>query len=127
MQKITLLALLAVSVLAINSCCKGGSGGSAELTCTVFHHSKAIPGATVHIKYNAKDFPGADASSYSTQLKAVGNSNSVTFTGLHCGDYYLYGTGFDSSLGLPVSGGLHFQIKYSDRKKQESTTVVVTE
>ncbi|HEV7231146.1 MAG TPA: hypothetical protein VGO45_07455 [Bacteroidia bacterium] len=127
MKKTGLILLFAFTLVVIQSCCKGGSGGSAELVCTVFHHSKPIPGATVYIKYNAKDFPGADPSAYSTQLKATGNSNTVTFTGLHCGDYYLYGTGFDSALGLPVTGGLHFQIKYSDRKKQESTTVAVTE
>jgi hypothetical protein len=127
MKKIIAFLFLASVTLAFNSCCKGGSGGNATLNCAIFHHSKPIPGATLYIKYNATEFPGTDASSYSDHKMAANNSNAISFTGLHCGDYYLYGVGFDSTLGLPVTGGIHFQIKYSDRSHTESTNVPVTE
>jgi hypothetical protein len=127
MQKYIMLLLSITAGIALNSCCKGGSGGNATLICSVTHHSKGIPGSTVYIKYNAKDFPGTSPSSYDAHYTAAPNSNTVTIPGLNCGDYFLYGAGFDSSIMQPVSGGLHYQIKYSERKKQESVTVAVTE
>ncbi|MFI5148403.1 MAG: hypothetical protein ACHQRM_01640 [Bacteroidia bacterium] len=127
MKKIISIFALLLTGLAFNSCCKGGSGGHATLACSVFHHAKPIPGSTVYIKYNATDFPGAGTSNYDAHLTASSTSNIVTFDHLSCGDYYLYGVGFDSSLMLPVTGGLHFQIKYSDRYKAEYTDVPVTE
>ena len=127
MKKQLLYYFFLIIPFLLNSCCKGGSGGKATLNCSVFHHIKPIPGATVYIKYNATEFPGADPSSYSDHQTASGASNSVTFTGLNCGDYFLYGVGFDSSLMVPVTGGIHFQIKYSDRKHTESTNIPITE
>jgi hypothetical protein len=127
MNKYLLAFLLLPAILILNSCCKGGSGGKATLNCSVFHHTKPIVGATVYIKYNATEFPGTDPSSYSDHQTASGASNTITFTGLNCGDYFLYGVGYDSSLMVPVTGGIHFQIKYSDRKHTETTNVPVTE
>jgi hypothetical protein len=126
MKYLTLICLSFI-MLTLGACCKGGSGGKATLNLAVFHHSKPIPGATVYIKYNVTEFPGTDVSLYNDHKTAAGNSNTLTFTGLHCGDYYLYGVGFDSSLTLPVTGGVHYQIKYSDRNHTESTNVPVTE
>jgi hypothetical protein len=127
MKNYILLALFAFSVFEFSACCKGGSGGAATLDCSVLHHAKPIPAATVYIKYNATEFPGTDVSAYSAHVTASASSNTVKFDGLHCGDYYLYGVGFDSSIGQPVTGGVHIQIKYSDRKKEQSETVPVTE
>jgi hypothetical protein len=127
MKKGLLLLLLFPVLFASSSCCKGGADGSATLVCSVFHHTKPIPGATVYIKYNATEFPGLDVSAYSAHQTSASNSNMVTFSNLHCGDYYLYGVGYDSSLMVPVTGGIHFKINYSDRKKTESTNVPVTE
>jgi hypothetical protein len=127
MKKLVFLVLFLFSAFEFSSCCKGGSGGAATLDCSVFHHARPIPGATVYIKYNATEFPGTDVSAYSTHVKAADNSNTLKIDGLHCGDYYLYGVGFDSALGLPVTGGVHVQIKYSDRKKEQSENVPVTE
>ncbi|HXC05422.1 MAG TPA: hypothetical protein VNZ86_11760 [Bacteroidia bacterium] len=127
MKKIILVLAFGWAASGISSCCKGGTGGHASLTCNVFHHAKPIPGATVYIKYNASDFPGASTSSYDAHLTAGNTSNQVIFDNLNCGDYYLYGIGYDSSLMLPVTGGLHFQIKYSERKSAETTTVPITE
>ncbi len=127
MRKLILLTFFAFSVFEFSACCKGGSGGSATLDCYVLHHAKPIPGATVYIKYNVTEFPGTDVSAYNDHVKAGDNTNGLKFEGLHCGDYFLYGVGFDSALGLPVTGGVHVQIKYSDRKKEQSTNVPITE
>jgi hypothetical protein len=127
MKKIFSILLFLSFVLNLGSCCKGGTGGKASLNCTVFHHAKPIPAATVYIKYNASDFPGADPSAYDSHITSSNTSNQVIFDNLHCGDYYLYGVGYDSALMLPVTGGIHYQIKYSDRTHAEFTAVPVTE
>jgi hypothetical protein len=127
MKKLLFTLVFAFLAIQFNSCCKGGSGGDATLVCTIYHHAKLIPGATVYIKYNAKEFPGESPGSYDNHVTATPTGTTVTFTGLHCGDYYLYGVGYDSAISLPVTGGLHFSISYSDRKKQVSTNVAVTE
>jgi len=127
MKKFLLLFVAFLLVVDFSSCCKGGTGGNASLACSVFHHAKPINGATVYIKYNATEFPGTDPSAYSASLTSPNNSNQLTFKNLHCGDYFLYGVGFDSSLMLPVTGGIHFQIPYSDRDKIETTNVPITE
>jgi hypothetical protein len=121
------IGLLFAMVSVFYSCCKGGSGGDAKIVCTVLHHVKPIPGATVYIKYNATELPGLSPSNYDASITASANSNMVTFSGLKCGNYYLYGVGYDTSLKLPVTGGIGITIKHSDREHTESTTVPVTE
>jgi hypothetical protein len=118
--------LLFLSVLTLISCKKNSTGGQATISCTVLHHTRVIPNATVYIKYGAKEFPGKDPSAYSDHKQADANGH-VDFTGLRYGDYYLYGVGYDSSILLPVTGGDHLNIKWSERKKTFDFVVPVTE
>ena len=108
------LLLFMFSVCFIPACkkekCKAGAGGNLSLRLYMKHHQKAIPGCTVRIKYGAQDFPGANGS-YDATITAGSADTSVTFSGLYCGDYYIYGTGIDSSLtstDKSVSGGIPY-------------------
>ena len=119
--KVVALLLIAGSVL-FYSCkdkCKAGSGGNLTFVLSPKHHVKAIPGCTVRIKFNAKEFPGANGS-YEINTQAAPGENSVTVSGLKCGDYYIYATGIDTSLSGPdqsVKGGIPYSTE------QESGTI----
>src|SRR5438067_6840923 len=117
MYKIKTLPILALTLLFIFcSCKKNSTGGKATISATVMHHEKAIPYATIYIKYGAKEFPGTDLSLYSNSIKTDGGGHT-DITGLHYGDYYLYGVGYDNSILETVTGGDHLQIKWSARNK----------
>jgi hypothetical protein len=47
--------------------------------------------------------------------------------GLHAGTYFLYVTGFDSSINSRVTGGMSVKIKYKERKDEIALDVSVTE
>ena len=112
--------------LCFLSCKKNGTGGQADISASVIHHIKPIPYATIYIKYGAKDFPGTNPSNYNNAVKTDAGGHA-DISGLRYGDYYLYGVGYDSSIMMPVTGGDHLQIKWSDRKKTIPFTVPVTE
>lgn len=83
----------------------------------VAHHHVVIPGATVYIKYGAKDFPGEDVSVYddSFQTPSTGSEAGMgKFSGLLKGDYYIFSTGFDSSINQKVIGGVPVKLKKSE-------------
>jgi hypothetical protein len=99
-------------VVIMASCTKAGPGGNNTLVAYPFHHAKPIPNAIIYIKYGAKTFPGTDVSAYDDNKVATDYTDPhATFTGLNKGYYFLYGVGFDSALGLPVTGGIPLQIK----------------
>jgi len=114
-------------IVIMDACCKGGTGGNATVVATIFHHTKAITGASVYVKYGAKDFPGTTTSAYSASITAANNSNTVTFKDLKCGDYFFYGVGFDSTLSLPVTGGYHLSIKHSERNQEKDFVLAISE
>jgi len=123
--KTSLLFALAVSLFLI-SCKKNGTGGKADISATVTHHDHNIPYATIHIKYGAKESPGTNTSNYNAHIQTDANGHA-DLSGLRYGDYYLYGTGFDSTILSPISGGGHLEIKWNQRKKTIAYTVQVTE
>lgn len=114
--------LLIVVVMLMPACkkdkCPAGSGGDLTLKLYPSHHLKAIPGSTVRIKFGAQDFPGENGPYDISQTANPAYDNTgkridttVTFSGLKCGDYYIYGTGIDSSLSSTnktVKGGFPY-------------------
>jgi len=127
MKKIKyILLLIFTGVFIFTSCKKNGTGGKADISATVIHHDHAIPFATVHIKYGAKDFPGTNTSNYDNHIQTDA-SGHADIKDLRYGDYYLYGTGYDSTIMETVSGGDHLNIKWSQRKKTIAFTVPVSE
>ncbi len=123
--KISLLGAFA-ACLFFTSCKKNGTGGKADISATVTHHDHNIPFSTIHIKYGAKDFPGTNLGVYDNHIQTDANGKA-DLSHLRYGDYYLYGTGYDSTILAPISGGDHLQIKWSQRKKTIAFTVPVTE
>ncbi len=119
--------LFIAASLFIISCKKNGTGGEAVVTASVKHHDKNIYGATVYLKFNAKEMPSDPAVNYDLKLTADSAGEHVHFKGLLYGNYYLYGRGYDSSIAQTVSGGIPLKIKWSERKQEIEVTVPVTE
>jgi hypothetical protein len=121
MKSIAFLTGLLILFFSL-SCKKNQLGGKSTVKGKVMHHEKIIPNAIVYIKFNAKEFPGEDASNYSTSVRAD-NEGSYSFK-CYKGDYYLYGVGFDNSINKAVVGGLPVHIR---NKETVEVDVAVTE
>ncbi len=127
-MKNSVFAFLSLLIFAtITSCCKPGSGGDATIVAFPQHHGKEIKGATVYIKYNAKDFPGTDLSKYDATFVGEAEEEHVHCKSLKCGKYYLYAIGFDSMIMQAVSGGIAIKVKHSEREKEIDMNIPVTE
>ncbi len=126
MKKLTLILVTVVCLLS--ACEKAGTGGAYTIEVLTYHHDTQISGATVYIKYNAKDFPGEDVSVYDDSKIAVthpGTDSHVHFEGLKKGNYYLYSIGYDSTISETVKGGIPLVIK--EKAGEATVTVYVTE
>ncbi|HXB41106.1 MAG TPA: hypothetical protein VNZ49_11230 [Bacteroidia bacterium] len=109
------------------SCKKNSTGGEASVSFTVMHHSWVIPKATVYIKYGATTKPGSlNPSDFDDHVQAD-SSGQAEFKNLRYGNYYLYATGYDKYYLGNVSGGCYVNIKWSQRKKDLTYTVSVSE
>lgn len=124
-MKICKIILPVIFLFLFSFCKKNGTGGKATIKATVSHHEKIIPGATVYIKYGAKEFPGSNPSSYDANYSAPDGTCEIK--DLLRGDYYLYAVGFDSSIGELVKGGVPVKIKSRDKRDTQDVTVAVTE
>lgn len=110
MKKISVAFLLTLGLgLLLFSCYKPGPGGKAVIKGVVKYRTKPIPGATVYIKYGAKEFPGNNVTYYDASVNADASAN-YEFDNLRKGDYYLFGVGYDTAIALTVSGGIYSQI-----------------
>jgi len=125
MKKLFIITAIATAAL-FSSCCKEGLNGKATVTASSAHHSSPIMGATIYVKFDAKDAP-ASLSDYDASFTADGASSTVRIENLKCGDYYFFATGFDPAIGEPVSGGVPFSIAYADRKDDLVVEIPVTE
>lgn len=123
-KKIIFLSTLLLFVLLF-SCKKNQLGGKSTISGKVAHHNKAIPDATVFIKFNATEFPGPDTTLYDDKVKADSEGN-YTFK-CYKGKYYLYGVGLDYGLQGPdfgVTGGVPVTIRHKEKVEAD---VAVTE
>jgi hypothetical protein len=125
-NKISTLLILFSFSLFITSCSKEGTGGTTDVATIVKHHEKVIPGATVYVKYGAKDFPGEDVSKYDAS-KVVDKNGHVHFDDLKKGNYYFYGVGYDSSIAMIVKGGTPMDITRKHKNQHVDLIVAVTE
>lgn len=117
MKNSKLFALFAISFFAIISCNRtekdenAGKGGNATLKVVLKHHNeaKSILNGKVYIKYNAQDAPSSFDDS--TNCLMVDSIPIGTITGLKKGKYYLYGTGYDTTVSQAVKGGVPYEVK----------------
>jgi hypothetical protein len=124
MKKIHIL-VLATTLIFSASCKKNQLGGKSTVKGTVAHHERAIPYAAVFIKFNAKNFPGADTTIYDDKVRADASGN-FSFK-CYKGDYYLYGFGFDYTIPPPyhVVGGVPVHVR--NRETVEADVAVTEE
>lgn len=125
MKHLAIITVLFTGLL-FSSCCKEGQDGKAMVTATVRHHSTVITGATVYIKFDAKDAP-ASLSDYDASFTGSTTDGSILVEQLKCGDYYFFATGYDAAIGAQVQGGVPFSIAHADRKGQLTIEIPVTE
>jgi len=129
MKNISKLIALSFLLFSIVSCekddgCDGGTGGKNSLKVYLKHHSKIIPPQsnypdTLFIKGTAL----SDFDNY-----VVNSDTSVDFLtvpNLKCGDYYLYGVGWDAAISQRVKGGVPVTIP--DNDAEVTVNVPVTE
>jgi hypothetical protein len=128
MKYIISLVLVIFLSTTFFSCKKNGTGGESEISVFVKHHETIISGATVYIKYGAKEFPGTDLSKYdnSKVCGTIGHlAGHAHFEEMLKGDYYLYSVGYDSTISQAVSGGIYVRVK--SKHEHVEVDVPVTE
>lgn len=103
-----LFYLLTIALLSY-SCSKEGPGGKVTISGRVLHHSKPVPGAKVYIKYGTVESPGNNVTYYNASVVADAKA-FYQFKDYKKGKYYLFATGFDSSMVVAVSGGAPLKI-----------------
>ncbi|HQU99777.1 MAG: hypothetical protein JNK61_04755 [Bacteroidia bacterium] len=132
-------ALLVCAILSsfflIASCdeddkCNAGTGGNVVLVTKPQHHGKAIISQAAYldsafIKFNTKEFPGANASLYDLVVAGEIGEDHVHISGLKCGDYYIYMSGWDTTINQRVTGGLPYS--FSQESGEINLVVPVTE
>lgn len=90
--------------------CTAGSGGALSMVVYLKHHGVTIPNDslrpdTVWVLYNATEWKGAPVG-YSARIIGEAGENHVHVPNLKCGDYYLYASGWDTSITKNVIGGI---------------------
>jgi len=89
-----------------------GKGGNATVVATLAHHAvtKNIVNAKVYVKYNTQDAPGNGIYDDSAVCTIINMVSTATFDSLKPGNYYFYGTGYDTSIAQNVKGGISTNI-----------------
>jgi hypothetical protein len=127
--KIIFIAILSIFVLGHFGCTKAGLGGNATVVCYVFNSdNNGVPvnGATIYIKYGQSTPPSGNNTGYDDHKQAAANSNSVTFTSLEPGTYYLYAEGdVGTTVSQPVSGGNPFSLTHAHRNGSSNASIYV--
>lgn len=121
MKRILVIGVLGIFVF-LSACKKNQLGGKSTIKGQVTHHETMIPNAIVYIKFNAKEFPGKDVSTYDA-YSTTGADGTYEFK-CYKGDYYLYGVGYDEAISKTVAGGLPVHIRNNEMVTMD---VAVTE
>jgi hypothetical protein len=132
MKPITKTILSAFLIFSIAACKKAGLGGDAILSVTLNHHGTIIKNHvgypdTVFVKFNADELPGTNPSDFDTYFIGEVGENHVHCNGLKKGNYFLFGTGIDSSGPYRVTGGQAIKIKNRDKDGEIAVDLSVTE
>lgn len=108
MKKIYFLLLMIPLFLGCNR-----EGQTGELTLTLFpkHHEQPIKGATVYVRFGAKELSGTSPTDFDLAVIGDSTDTKVQIKNLWKGDYYVYATGYDSAFSQIVSGGMHVKLK----------------
>ena len=123
-----LRAFYSAIILAIffPSCKKNDTGGDATITASVYHGSTPIHLPTFYVKFDAVSAPADPVNDYDLKIDGK-HENHVHIKELRYGTYYVYATGFDSTIMKPVKGGVEVKIKWKDRKKESLVDIQTQE
>ena len=93
------------------SCIYGGANGSTTLVLSPEHHGEPIFSSATYkdsafIKFNAVNFPGDDPSQYDLVLEGEEGESHVHVENMKIGKYYVFMTGWDTTINERVSGGI---------------------
>jgi|GEM_PF-712694 len=93
------------------SCIFAGQGGNFDIFAYPQHHEVSIPNIasyrdTAYIKFNTLDFPGDNPALYDLVLWGNKTTAFVEIQNLKPGNYYIFMTGFDTSIQERVTGGI---------------------
>lgn len=119
------LILICSAIFLIN-CKKGDINGKAKIAAFVYHHGIPINLPKFYIKFDAKELPSDPINNYDLKIEGK-HENHAHIEELRYGDYYIYATGFDSTIMLPVSGGIPVKIAWQDRKNEIEVNIQVVE
>lgn len=100
-------------LFTFSGCEKEGLGGESMVSGNVSHHSTAIPNALVYVKIDATESAGTDVNNYDHSVAADGNGD-YSISSLKKGNYFLFATGWDSSVSQTVIGGVPIRIDEKD-------------
>ena len=124
--------IFAFSIFSFSSCSKAGDNGDATLVVTEQHHGLTIPNIagypdSVFVKFNTQELPADPTHNYDKLYVGTVGEDHINLTTLKAGKYFIYGTGYDTTRSVRVTGGVAVKIKYGDRKKAANITLAVTE
>ncbi len=122
-SKTILLTVLTSTILF--SCKKGDIGGKAEIHAKVSHSGTPIYASTMYVKFDADEQPSDPTNDYDLKVEGEPTDNHVHIEELRYGKYYLYAVGYDSTISMPVTGGVAVKIKWSERKETIEVDVPV--
>lgn len=127
MKKVISIGIILTTIVCNVACKKNNTGGQCEVAALPEHHGKSIYGATVYVKFGAKDLPSNPTTNYDLKIEGEPNEEHVHIEGLRYGNYFLYSVGYDSTISQVVTGGIAIKIKWKERKQEIDVKVPVTE
>ena len=100
------------------SCQYGGTGGNTTIVAKPQHHGTPIISKigyvdSAFVKFNTQNSPGSSASAYDLVIAGTEGEDHVHIENMKPGKYYIYMTGFDSTIFQRVSGGIPVSITQS--------------
>lgn len=130
-MKNILFTFSALAILAFG-CSKEGLDGDATLVIKPAHHGLAIASTvayqdSVFIKFNVKDAPADPTHDYDALVVGTVGEDHIHIENVKWGDYFIYCTGWDTTINQRVEGGVAVKIKRSDRKDEIVVDVPVVE
>jgi len=127
----TLIALIITVSCKKDNNCTAGTGGAVTIAAFPQHHTKPIFSTggdhtdTAYVKFGTQDFPGTNPASYDLVIAGDSGEDHVHIPNLKCGNYYIYMTGFDTSINQRVTGGIPYS--FSQTSGEIDLDVPVTE
>ena len=107
-----------------------GEGGQVTIVAFPKHHGMFIVSDSLYrdsafVKFNATNSPGTSASAYDMIVAGKAGEDHVHIEGLKRGKYFIFMTGYDSSISQRVTGGIPYEI--SQKSGEIDLDVPVTE